>query len=80
MDYLRHLELHVRTGSLRNQFGQFGLLGGRLRKLLVGSCGAVVRKLAVFVEGCLEGVNLSGGSFMCNFHCMYVYYIGPKQV
>jgi len=39
-----------------------------------------MRKLAVFVEGCLEGVNLSGGSFMCNFHCMYVYYIGPKQV
>jgi hypothetical protein len=42
---LRHLELHVRTGSWENQFGQFGLLGGRPRKLLVGNYGAVTRQL-----------------------------------
>jgi len=70
----------VRTGSWENQFGQFDLLGGRPRKLLVDNYGAVTRKLVVFVVGCLEGVNLSRGSFMCNFHCTYVYYTGPKQV
>ena len=70
----------MRTDSWENQFGQFDLLGGRPRKLLVDSYGAVTRKLVVFVVGCLEGVNLSRGSFMCNFHCMYVYYTGPKQV
>ena len=56
MDCLRHLELHVRTDSWENQFGQFGLLGGRPRKLLVGSYRAVTRKLVVFVVGCLKGV------------------------
>ena len=76
MDYLRHSELHVRADSLENQFGQFGLLGGDQGSYLW----AVTRKLVVFEMGCLEGVNLSRGSFMCNFHCMYVYYIGPKQV
>ena len=60
MDCLRHLELHVRTDSWENQSGQFGLLGGRPRKLLVGSYEAVTRKLAVFVVGCLEGVNCQG--------------------
>jgi hypothetical protein len=70
MDCLRHLELHVRTGSWENQFGRFGLLGGKPRKLLVSSYEEV---------GCLCS-GLSRGSFMCNFHCMYVYYIGPKQV
>ena len=37
MDCLRHNELHVRAGNLENQFEQFGLLGDRPRKLLVGS-------------------------------------------
>jgi hypothetical protein len=50
----------VRTGSWENQFGQFGLLGGRPRKLLVGSYGAVTRKLVVFVVDCQEGVNYQG--------------------
>ena len=50
----------MRTGSWENQFGQFGLLGGRPRKLLVGSYGAVTRKLVVFVVDCQEGVNYQG--------------------
>jgi hypothetical protein len=38
MDCLRYLGLHMRAGSMGNQFG---LLGGRPRKLLVGSYEAI---------------------------------------
>jgi hypothetical protein len=60
MDCLRYLGLHVRVDSIGNQFGQFGLLGGRPRKLLVGSYEAV---------GCLWNVlSRVSGSVQGQFH------------
>ena len=50
----------MRVDSIGNQFGQFGLLGGRPRKLLVGSYEAV---------GCLWNVlSRVSGSVQGQFH------------
>jgi hypothetical protein len=44
-----------------------------------GSClWVVMRQLTIFGMCCSVLVDLLRGSFLCNFHCILMYYIWPK--